>query len=468
MILLICIGRVLSQTTKDSTRLVIELTRHGSRAPVFGYSTSTDPWVKEYGKGDITRVGMRQHLLLGKEMAKRFPDIFTGMPLRFDEIYVRSTDYQRTTMSALSHVAGLYDNFLGEPLTFPVGDDRVEPPFISFDTSKVRFDTGLPYGLVPTAVHTEGLNEDRLIYFINKDTCPAGYTAAAEDQKSYYSKVEGNPKLKEAAAEAASRYGIDTKSFKTDMDLCVALGDYASQDILNNPNPKIKPEEDLYKSIERCYIASNLSRFRLPELQRAIIGPLVLEILAKLKQKVEDLTLPLKYQYYSGHDSTLIPLLKAIGGLDADCYLNEMLEFKATSTCKGFPDVASNLVFELVTSDRNEYFVKTYTNFQPVDVCKNGKTEEQYRCSLKDFSERLKNQVDSSYDNYCKPTIDNSLIPVKAPSNPWIKWGVVAAVLFGLSLISLCCLTAALSKRAEVRKSKISEDTYINANEINT
>uniref|UniRef100_A0AAY4B3V3 Lysosomal acid phosphatase n=1 Tax=Denticeps clupeoides TaxID=299321 RepID=A0AAY4B3V3_9TELE len=116
------------------------LYRHGDRSPVETFPT--DPHLESawpQGFGQLTLEGMKQHYELGKALRKLYKDFLSAHYSHY-EISVRSTDYDRTLMSALANLAGIY------------------PP-----TRPQVFDPYLPWQPIP--VHTVPLDEDRLLSF---------------------------------------------------------------------------------------------------------------------------------------------------------------------------------------------------------------------------------------------------------------------------------------------------------------
>jgi len=111
ILLLYCLAytSVAVENELDGLKMVHLLYRHGDRTPCGGYPT--DPYKDRsnwpVGPGQLTSVGKRMHFELGQWLRKRY-DGFLSSNYSEEEIYVRSTDVDRTLMSAQANLAGLY------------------------------------------------------------------------------------------------------------------------------------------------------------------------------------------------------------------------------------------------------------------------------------------------------------------------------------------------------------------------
>ncbi|XP_023063197.1 prostatic acid phosphatase isoform X2 [Piliocolobus tephrosceles] len=111
--------------------------RHGDRSPIDTFPT--DP-IKEsswpQGFGQLTQLGMKQHYELGEYIRKRYRT-FLNESYKHEQVYVRSTDVDRTLMSAMTNLAALFPpegvsiwnpNLLWQPIpvhTVPISEDQL-------------------------------------------------------------------------------------------------------------------------------------------------------------------------------------------------------------------------------------------------------------------------------------------------------------------------------------------------------
>ncbi|KAL0151811.1 hypothetical protein M9458_052812, partial [Cirrhinus mrigala] len=117
-------------------KFVNVLYRHGDRSPIAAYPTdphNESAWPQ--GFGQLSQEGMKQHFELGQFLKKRYTGFLSE---RYDrhEIFIRSTDHDRTLMSAEANLAGM----------FPPNDSEMFNPDLKWQ---------------PIPVHTVPEDEDR-------------------------------------------------------------------------------------------------------------------------------------------------------------------------------------------------------------------------------------------------------------------------------------------------------------------
>ena|SRR3990167_6386121 len=433
---------VSAQDSTEKTKMIIEVIRHGARVPI--YAAAKEDWIRGLQPGDLTDVGKRQHYLLGKELVKQFSGFFTDK-FAAEEYYVRASGFQRTVASAQSHLLGMWDHFVLTQLDFQNGDIRTVPPSVSLNTVNTPFRTPLPKGYIPDPIHTDSLQDDELLYFIGSEVCPIGKDMSRNSINSIRTEADKNPDFTAFVKQVQQVYGLpEYPSGKSLFDACVELADFAYQDSRVNPTPKISTSHELFKRLTRCYEVNIVGKFLNPQVKKMIPTPLMEDIMQKLKDKTNStLRSPLKFQLYSGHDSTIAPILSLLGLLDVNCFVEDLKQAKHSDACKNFPDVASNLVFELVTV-ADAYFVKTFYNFGPIDVCGLKNEAEKYRCPISKFEESWKSKLSSNWKKECGTT--NLVLPgkpeVKTSSIKTAGW--ILIFLAGILIISLACLIVTL------------------------
>jgi hypothetical protein len=116
-------------------RFVFEIFRHGARAPWPQIINNTD-MLGEYwnGRAELTEIGIRQHYLLGKRNRDRYKDLL-NMTYSSSEVFIESTNTNRTIMSAYSQLQGLFPLSYGPSIT-EANIDRAVPPVLDYDFTK--------------------------------------------------------------------------------------------------------------------------------------------------------------------------------------------------------------------------------------------------------------------------------------------------------------------------------------------
>ena len=150
--------------------MVIEFTRHGDRTPIWTFPTlqqTVSEWWQ--GWGQLTPTGIKQHFELGQRLRAKYGPDGAGLlssSYKRNEVWVRSTDIDRTLMSAQAQMAGLF------------------PPGTAQQTSSLTYPTaenGLPYGWQAVPIHTVPVEDDLLL--VPWKGCRA-FAKAMEDRKA--------------------------------------------------------------------------------------------------------------------------------------------------------------------------------------------------------------------------------------------------------------------------------------------
>ena len=106
--------------------LVVEVARHGARAPYLDYLekslgiTIGENW--EVMGADLTAVGERQSYLLGLKRRKVYIEELEFLPKEYNSefLYVESSDKNRTIMSASAQLLGMYPLGTGKNLRIKI------------------------------------------------------------------------------------------------------------------------------------------------------------------------------------------------------------------------------------------------------------------------------------------------------------------------------------------------------------
>jgi hypothetical protein len=158
-------------TTTSKLRFVYELFRHGARTPWPELTNNTDIFGEHWvGRAELTELGIRQHYLLGRRNRERYKD-FLDNTYSPSEVYVLSTDTNRTIMSAYSQLQGLFSLNFGPKLRLNFTQLAL-PPVSDYnftdDISSLN-DFALPYQAQVIPIHV--MSKDITTYNIGRNNC---------------------------------------------------------------------------------------------------------------------------------------------------------------------------------------------------------------------------------------------------------------------------------------------------------
>ncbi|XP_033080139.1 testicular acid phosphatase [Trachypithecus francoisi] len=264
--------------------------RHGDRAPLASYPTDPHKQVASTlwprGLGQLTREGVRQQLELGRFLRSRY-EAFLSPEYRREEVYIRSTDFDRTLESAQANLAGLF------PEAAPGSPEAHWRP-------------------IP--VHTVPVAEDKLLRFPMR-SCPryhellreateaTEYQEALEGWTGFLTRLENFTGLS-LVGEPLRRAWKVLDTLMCQQAHGLPLPAWASPDVLRT-----------LAQISALDIGAHVGPPRAAEKAQLTGGILLNAILANFS-RVQRLGLPLKMVMYSAHDSTLLALQGALGLYD--------------------------------------------------------------------------------------------------------------------------------------------------------
>ncbi|MDR3478544.1 MAG: histidine phosphatase family protein [Gammaproteobacteria bacterium] len=302
----------------DKLVFAIDIIRHGDRTPIVELPNASYTW--QQGLGRLTEEGMQQEYNLGVKMRAKYVDLYHLLPARYadEAMYVRSTNVDRTLMSAQSLLYGLY----------PLGVGAAT----------------LPSAFQPIPIHTIKKEEEILLI-------------PDQDEKKFdallHRYVYSQPEWKKKTSELHDkfRYWTELTGLKIGSlrDL-VLLGDNLFvREHYQVALPAGITEEDAQDIISTSKWAFS-QLFYPREVGEATAGALLTEIKQHLKEAT-DAKNKLKYVLYSAHDSTIMMVMSALAVPVAE-----------------WPHYASDLNFELFETPTNQYYVKISLNDEPVVV----------------------------------------------------------------------------------------------------
>ncbi|XP_044108309.1 prostatic acid phosphatase isoform X2 [Neovison vison] len=341
--------------------------RHGDRSPIETFPN--DP-IKEsswpQGFGQLTQLGMEQHYELGQYIRKRYRK-FLNESYKPEQVYIQSTDIDRTLMSAMTNLAGLFP---------PEGVSIWNP--------------SLPWQPIP--VHTVSLSEDRLLYLPFRD-CPRFKELKEETLKStefqerlhpYKDFIETLPTF--TGYHTQDLFGMWTKVY--DPLFCESIHNFTL--------PSWATEDTMIKlkELSELSILSIYGIHKQKEKSRLQGGVLVREILKHMKSATQPLN-HRKLVMYSAHDTTVSGLQMAL-----DVY-NGIL-----------PPYASCHIMELYL-EKGEYFVEMYyrneTQHEPYPLTLPGCLPS---CPLMEFAKLVAPVIPQDWSTECTTTSNDQALEI--------------------------------------------------------
>ncbi|XP_028280662.1 lysosomal acid phosphatase-like isoform X2 [Parambassis ranga] len=377
--------------------------RHGDRSPVKVHPT--DPYQEKdwpQGFGQLSQVGMRQHFELGQFLRNRYKTFLSESYDRH-EILVRSTDYDRTLMSAQANLAGLY------------------PP-----SKKEQFNPDLRWQPIP--VHTVPLSQERLLLYPLKD-CPR-YNQLLNETMHSEEFINVELTYKDFMAHVGAKTGLNNTSVKTvwsvyDTLFCEARHNMTAPDWVT---PDVMEKLSFLSDFGMQVLFGLDNKQEKDRLQGGILLGEIVKNLSKMA--VPNPKQQLKLMMLSGHDTTVVALQASLN------VFNGMQ-----------PPYASCHMFELYREDNGSasvsMFFRNDTSKAPYPVQLPGCSLD---CPLEDFVSITKLSVSEDRDKECKLPSEGSDTDIIISLATW-RTVVYLHILSVLLIIILCCIICWQYKR---------------------
>ena len=255
--------------------------RHGDRSPCHFYPTDPNNW--EEGAGKLTNRGKRMCFELGKWIRKEFYG-FLSKKYKADEVRVRSTDTDRTIMSAQLVLAGLF------------------PP-----KGRQVWLEGLSWQPIP--VHSVPEEMDKIL--VEQQSCERIKQIEDQLKKSSYMTETVYKANKDLFLYLTKHSGLNITTLKQLNDLYDTL---LVESIHNKTLPSwtesVFPGGKFDQLRRLSFIVDTFN----DELKRLKAGPFYSELLSHYQAQANgNLTKLPKMLMYSAHDITLVRLMNSLG-----------------------------------------------------------------------------------------------------------------------------------------------------------
>eukprot|EP00730_Choanoeca_flexa_P016859 TRINITY_DN8047_c0_g1_i1.p1 TRINITY_DN8047_c0_g1~~TRINITY_DN8047_c0_g1_i1.p1 ORF type:complete len:510 (+),score=126.70 TRINITY_DN8047_c0_g1_i1:136-1665(+) len=452
----------------DELKLVQILFRHGDRAPTLkvpGWANIEKDSDWPNGLGQLTDRGMQMHYNVGRYMRRRYIETLNFVKPKFDfkEFYVRSTDVDRTLMSANSQLASWFT-----PETSPFNN------------------TALLWRPVP--VHTTPVVNDVLMrnFDAQGGSCPRyGQLSAGWDGTPNYV-AKNKEMVNDTACQVVGAPSPCTvaqfllavgRLSKMNTDLLLSQAWMISDALLCRREHGLALPEwatakggvvyDVMRELEDWGM---YEMFDGPERRKLTGGIFIKQLLYNIAQALgqspnpyQDSSLLIKPDkqdtiktfLFSGHDTNVASVLEAL----------ETDHFKARA-----PPYASALLFELYQrQDKSTYIQLRYKNESALDNWQHDGTLLTIKgcgssnCSVEDFKAATQAVIPDDIANACKsasPSTTSTTHPPDTPSTSESQEKEFASVIVGVAIavVGVILVTVFVLRKRRSRHIKYQSD----------
>ena len=481
ILLLITLGQLANsaKVSKDNVVMMVEMIRHGARAPI--KFIKREKWIDAIGTGELSDTGKRMEYYLGLNTKYRYPNFFSK-PLKYNEYWLRSTPFNRTLMSGMSHTLGMIQKFVpNETLQFSNDDIRLLPPQMKngalFNISDIKFRTPLPYGFQPFPLYTDFPKDEYLLM----KYCKGVNKARVESYAEISAKLDKSKFFGDLYQWTLGKYGLSDKKFdpktsdgNSSFIKMIYLSDFAIMDYLNNPNPTIKNTDPKYGYLQDVQSLQIFQRYGQTESMKSIVTPPLTQIRTYFQNKIISASsgsYPLRYALFSAHDSMISPHMLGMNPpiVNISCLMISLTTGKRNPNCTGYPAVGSNIIWELIQNG-TEYFVKVSYNAVYLDYCNTGKKDGngEFYCTMDEFDKTIDGKINPDYKSYCGYETSGASGEDKMA---WVYYGIIAGLLVYSIIMTFICVRNGVEKKTgesfddDVYQRSVEESSKVNSHQ---
>ncbi len=261
----------------------VDVIRHGDRAPI--ESIPSAPWTDPIPLGHLSPIGMQQEFQLGEKFRDRYVKQFHLLPEHYssETMYVRSSDIERTLISAESVLLGLY----------PLGTGP-----------SVNGKPALPGSYQPIPIHTKPRAEDSLLVVDFNPKLSSTLDQYVHDTAEWNEK---NALLQPQLKRWHQLTAMKMDSLRSLIGLGDALYVYKLHDV---PIPKGLTDADLKEIANETEWAFSAT-FR-PHQVGDLTSHELLKVIADYFDAATQSRSKLKYVLFSAHDTTISGLMSIL------------------------------------------------------------------------------------------------------------------------------------------------------------
>lgn len=357
------------------SKLILELYRHGSRTTEKNYLNQS--YFDDLGPMALYANGMRQHLMLGRQIAQNYSRLLSGSQ-NVSYAITYSSSETRCILSAQSHNIGIYDLGIGSEITSNT-PEAINPPS-TITVPQPTDNYSLSQGYWPTQIITQMNRSEDTMFMPRGEGCPFLEKTVSEEISAqgdkYFEAIQNNVTL---FYERLAGLGYGCKKI-LGKDSCNQSDLVMYYDIFNSYfGHEGKWPENITQALidDLTPLASYgyLVQYSMKNFANVRTHKFAEAILYHLNQRKIDLDQGNDYYYryvgFSGHETNLYPLLFAFNATTLDCVKEIILTGKTErENCFLIPDYASSIIVDFAQDSlTNDFKILISFNGIPLNFC---------------------------------------------------------------------------------------------------